>query len=457
MSRLQFFYSIFLLPTILFAQAQFANGLKVGEVTADSAIIWTRLTDGPAKFSTTVQQDREKFSKMRPPQVAPGISGKVKLTLKQNDQIFYQSEWISVDPKKDFTHQFRLQELSAKTTYTIKIESQAGKIVKGKFTTAPKAEEKTEATFAVVTCQAIRSAEDHRKGHSVYGQMLKLKPDFFIHTGDIIYYDKGYLAKNVTDARRKWNHTFALPLNRDFSAQVPSFFMKDDHDTVDNDSDPSSIYGELTFPQGIEIFKEQVPMGELTYRRIRWGKDVELWLTENRDYRSVNKMKDGPSKTILGEKQKSWLKKTIAESDATFKFIVTPGPIVGPDKKGKNDNHSNNGFFHEGEELRKFIASQKNLYVICGDRHWQYASIHPEHKIREFGCGPINGEHLFGGAPKMDPKWHEFLNNRGGFLQVKVSRTSGVPKATLSWYDAEKTDQKTGLQQINNQIILEHK
>ena len=114
-------------------------------------------------------------------------------------------------------------------------------------------------------------------------------------------------------------------------------------------------------------------------------------------------------------------------------------------------------FFHEGEELRKFIASQKNLYVICGDRHWQYASIHPEHGIREFGCGPINGEHLFGGAPKMDPKWHEFLNNRGGFLHVKVSRETGSPKAVLSWYDAERTDKKTGFQKINNQVILELK
>ena len=399
--------SIFTLFYASFALASpdFANGMKIGEVTADSAIIWTRLTDGPARFTTTEEQDREKFSKMRPPQVAPGLAGTVKLTLTSSAQVVYKSELTNVDPKKDFTHQFKINDLKAATQYEVLLEADSGKTITGKFTTAPLKNTKSDVAFNVVTCQAIRSAEQHRVGHSVYGQMLKINPDFFLHTGDIVYYDKGYLAKNITDARRKWNHTFALPLNRDFSAQVPSFFMKDDHDTVDNDSDPNSVYGELTFKQGIEIFKEQVPMGELSYRRIRWGKDLEVWLTENRDYRSINKMKDGPKKTILGEKQKAWLKKTISESDATFKFIVTPGPIVGPDKKGKNDNHSNKGFFHEGEELRKFIASQKNLYVICGDRHWQYASIHPEYKIREFGCGPINGEHLFGGAPKMDPKW----------------------------------------------------
>ena len=233
--------------------------------------------------------------------------------------------------------------------------------------------------------------------------------------------------------------------------------MKDDHDTVVNDSDPSSVYGELTFQQGIEIFKEQVPMGELTYRRIRWGKDLEIWITENRDYRSVNKMKDSPSKTILGAEQKAWLKKTIVESDASFKFIVTPGPIVGPDKAKKNDNHSNPGFFHEGEELRKFVPPRKISTLFAEITYWQYASIHPEYGIREFGCGPINGEHLFGGAPKMNPKWHEFLNNRGGFLHVKISRENDLPKAILSWYDAELIDSKTEFQKINSQIIIDLK
>ncbi|WDE96298.1 alkaline phosphatase D family protein [Lentisphaera profundi] len=449
-------FLIVLFTQSLLADADFANGMKIGEVSDASAIIWTRLTDGPARFTTTAAQDSTRQNKMRPPQVAPGIAGEVRLTLYNNQQQVYQSSWVEVDTKRDFTHQFKLQDLEARTHYNILIEAKNGVKIKGSFTTAPKADKIQSVECAIVTCQAVRSAEDHRQGHSVYKQMLQHNFDFFIHTGDILYYDKGYLAKNREDARRKWNHTFALPLNRDFSMQVPSFFMKDDHDTVANDSDPNTVYGNLTFTQGIEIFKEQVPVDEHTYRRVRWGKDIEIWITENRDYRSINKMPDGPSKTILGEKQKSWLKKTIAESDASFKFIVTPGPIIGPDKKGKNDNHANPGFFHEGEELRKFIASQKNLYVICGDRHWQYASTHPKYKIREFGCGPINGQHMFGGHPKMDPEWHEFLNARGGFLSVKVERKNNTPQAILSWYDAELKDDKSGKQKINNQINLQY-
>ena len=399
---------------------------------------------------------------MPPPKVAPGHAGQVRLTLTRQGRQIFQSQWKKAHAQKDFTYQFSIDDLKAQSTYQVQVDSRANassemsSTVKGQFKTSPTPTDTVMAECAIVTCQAITTAEDTRIGHSVYKQMLELERplDFFIHTGDILYYDKGYLAKNVEQARRKWNHTFALPLNRDFSQQVPSFFMKDDHDTVTNDSDPDSVHGELTFHQGIEIFTEQVPMGDLTYRRIRWGKDLELWLTENRDYRSINKMKDGPNKTILGEKQKKWLKDTIAASDASFKFIVTPGPIIGPDKPGKNDNHANPGFFHEGEELRQFIASQKNLYIICGDRHWQYASTHPKLGIREFGCGPINGQHMYGGAPKKNPEWHDFFNARGGFLTVKVERQNNIPKAILRWHDADEKDSKTGQQRINHQITL---
>jgi phosphodiesterase/alkaline phosphatase D-like protein len=46
-------------------------------------------------------------------------------------------------------------------------------------------------------------------------------------------------------------------------------------------------------------------------------------------------MPDGPEKTILGDEQKIWLMQSLLESDATYKFVITPGPIVGPDKRGK--------------------------------------------------------------------------------------------------------------------------
>jgi alkaline phosphatase D len=96
---------------------------------------------------------------------------------------------------------------------------------------------------------------------------------------------------------------FSLPTSLEFHRQVPAYFMKDDHDVWQDDTWPtqeSRYMGDFTFQDGVEIFKEQVPMGERTYRTFRWGQDVQIWLAEGRDYRSANPDPDETTKTIWG-------------------------------------------------------------------------------------------------------------------------------------------------------------
>ena len=163
-----------------------------------------------------------------------------------------------------------------------------------------------------------------------------------------------------------------LPFNVEFHRQVASYFIKDDHETWMDDCWPgmkTSYMGEFTLEQGLEFFKQQVPIERPTFRTFRWEKDLQIWLIEGRDYRSPNIMPDSLEKTIWGSEQKEWFKRTVKESDATFRLLISPTPIVGPDRENKHGNHSNKDFSYEGNEIRSFIASQKNMYVICGDRH----------------------------------------------------------------------------------------
>ena len=90
--------------------------------------------------------------------------------------------------------------------------------------------------------------------------------------------------------------------------------------------------GDLTFAQGQEIFRQQVPLGKTIYRTFRWGRDLQIWFTDGRDFRSPNDIPDGPEKTIWGTEQKAWLQRTLLESDATWKILISPTPIVGPDR-----------------------------------------------------------------------------------------------------------------------------
>lgn len=426
----------------------FGNGIKVGEVDQESAVVWVRLTAEPtANFSampifTEGLKKGERDQGEMPTDVLPGKKGEVQikyLACTSDSPEIHTSDWHSVDPERDFTVQVPLTKLTANTKYKYEVWAREDKaaepsaVVLGTFRTAPATDEEATIRFIVTTCQAVRSIDSGSDGHHSYRQMLSLDPHFFVHTGDIVYYDKAPLAKNVAEARAKWALMFAYGHNRNFHLNVASYFMKDDHDTLKNDCWSGQTYGDLTWEQGLDIFREQVPMNEKTYRTIRWGKDVQIWMTENRDFRSSNKDPDGPEKTILGAEQKAWLKRTLKESNATYKFVITPGPIVGPDKRGKNDNHSNPAFAHEGQELRDFLSELKNTYVITGDRHWQYYSEDPKTGLVELGCGPINDQHDFGGNPGYNQVMHRYFSGKGGFLGITVEDG----KARAEWFGSD--------------------
>ena len=170
------------------------------------------------------------------------------------------------------------------------------------------------------------------------------------------------------------------------------------------------------------MYDEQAPM-ERPYRTFRWGNGLQIWVVEGRDFRSPNPMPDGPGKSIWGKEQKQWLKDTLLESDADWKVLVSPTPIVGPDRTDKHDNHANDAFTHEGNEFRTWVQENlpNNFFIANGDRHWQYHSVHPATGVNEFSCGPISDQHA-GGSPGYDPKYHRFHREEGGFLSVNTNR-----------------------------------
>jgi alkaline phosphatase D len=422
-----------------------ANGIKIGEVYSTSAIIWMRLTKHPERningmpFPKNTSKARKSanyddLTKMEGS--VPGTTGQVRLTYwpAESEEQKKSTPWQPVSQDKDFTCQKKLKGLLSGTEYSIVVEgrgSQNSKVtckVDGGFKTAALPQSEARVSFTVVTGQDYPRRDDPMNGHKIYPQMLRLGPDFFVHTGDIEYYDKpAPYADNVDLARFKWNRIYSMPFQRTFHNKTASYFIKDDHDTVKNDCWPEQSYGDLTWKDGLAIFREQVPMGDKTYRTIRWGKDLQIWLVEGRDFRSPNKMTDGPDKTIWGKQQKKWFFDTVRKSDATFRILISPTPIVGPDRENKNDNHANAGFKHEGDQLRNFIGQQKNMFVVCGDRHWQYVSVDPTTGTKEYSCGPTADAHAQGFKEKDRTPMHRYLKIKGGFLSVTVERVNGTP------------------------------
>ena len=421
-----------------------AMGTRAGEVTDTTAIVWTRLTAArtrnnggvviPKRTKDEAKRGKSE-SKVNVPVdqlegVCPGAPGRVQLRYGTREDLSDAkvTEVAVASAQNDFICSFKLSGLRPGTVYYYASEIPGAakqSAFRGKFETAPTADAPGNLRFCVMTCQGYPD-RGHPDGHDIYPAMAALKPQFACLTGDLVYYDNDEpVAVTERLARYHWERMFSLPRLAEFNSNHSTYWLKDDHDTLSNDSGPGATMGEFTFAQGQRIFRQQAPMNHdgPSYRTVRWGRDLQVWFTDGRDFRSKNREPDGPEKSIWGAEQKAWFKRTVKESDAMWKVLVSPTPLVGPDRKNKRDNHSNEGFTHEGNELRAWLKANvpDNFFVICGDRHWQYHSVHPETSVQEFSAGPASDEHA-SGSPGENPKFHKFHRVRGGFLAVTLKR-----------------------------------
>ncbi|WDQ19266.1 alkaline phosphatase D family protein [Rhodopirellula sp. P2] len=427
------------------AQQRFlGQGVMSGEVTSTSVLLQTRLT---------TQEGLDENGDL------PGQTGTVRFewSTAPNFESSQSSEPLSANRDNDFIARHKVSSLRPGTRYYYRVlasspDGEQPLEPTGQFQTLPSEVSEAPLRFLVFSCmnynkflhgnQANASGpltatdEDKRLGYPALVPMRDLSPAFFVGTGDIVYYDNPYRnAETLTQLRQCWHEQFRFPRLIDFLKNVPGYWSKDDHDFRFNDSDHGK--DRLPLPQtGIDAFREQlpiVPAGDHespTYRTFRVNQHLQIWLTEGRDYRSLNRMKDGPQKTLWGKEQKQWLQDTLKASDAKWKLLISPTPLVGPDDAYKKDNHANlKGFRHEADEFFAWLQSNQieRFMTICGDRHWQYHSIHPS-GVHEFACGALNDENSRKGVPPGSPKGTDpealvvqpFLSPEpsGGFLSV---------------------------------------
>jgi alkaline phosphatase D len=435
-------------------EVYFTTGFKIGEITDTSMFVWTRLCKMPEPVPVHHQRKEPPFrSPLNFNEDMPvnemdgaveGSFGQVKITLNSEKENI-TTAWRYVSGYKDFTVLEQFTGLTPNTEYRILIQGRKDENspvaeIRGSFKTAPSIDEIIPVSFTSTSCQYFWDFDDSIRGFKTYDSMLKLEPAFHCQTGDFVYYDKpGPISNSVELARHKWHAMNAWPSLVDFYSRVPLYIQKDDHDMLKDDAYPQKApLGELSFNDGLNIWHEQVPLQGKPYRTMRWGKDLQIWFVEGREYRSENEMEDGPDKSIWGDAQKRWFVETMESSDASFKILMSPTPVVGPDRiKGKNDNHANAAYKTEGDWLRKFMSAQKNAFVVNGDRHWQYVSKDPVSGLMEFSQGPTSDEHAQGWKQDDYRPEHRFLRVKGGFLLVSVYREKGTPTIRFSHYDVD--------------------
>lgn len=431
-----------------------AQGEFAGEVTADSVLLQTRLT---ATAGLDTKDD------------IPGMPGVARFEF-ATDAGFKSAKrttWLPARSNHDFIVRTKLTGLTPGTTYFYRAligrEQKAFRTGPTRqFRTLPGPQDNREVRFCVGSCMIYErfvngtsanklplttTDEDRLLGYPSFSAMTKLRPDFFVGAGDIVYYDwprtKAHpAAKTLPELRQKWHEQFRFPRLVEFFGRTAAYWSKDDHDFRYDDADLTGA--KLPAARtGIDLFREQLPItpaGDYhtpTYRTHRVSEHLQIWLTEGRDHRSPNKMPDGPGKSLWGQTQREWLQRTLRESDATWKILISPTPMVGPDGNRKKDNHANlGGFQHEANAFFAWLKENKitGFLTVCGDRHWQFHSIHPN-GVEEFGCGALNDENAISGHAPGDPRSTDpdarikqpfkYPEPTGGFLHI-ASREDGV-------------------------------
>ncbi len=450
------------------AELHLAQGIVVGEVTATSALLQTRLTATPGRDATGD---------------VPGASGRVQFEVSTAESFspaarVTATPWLEARAESDFIVKAFLQPLQPGTRYHVRAKfappsaapTTPRTSAPGTFKTLPAATTAAPVSFVLTSClnygfymngpkndgQGAYAGPDRDQGYPALVPIARLAPDFVILDGDCVYYDHPVAtrAQKLPELRKKWHEQYSLPRFVELFARTATYWLKDDHDHRINDSDATGDY-EPSHALGIATFREQVPIvnpattAESTYRNHRMGRQLQIWFVEGRDYRTPNKDPDGPTKTIWGAEQRAWLQRTLQESDATFKILVSPTPLIGPDDGSKRDNHVNpRGFKHEGESflawLRDHGIKPGQFYIVCGDRHWKYHSQHAT-GFEELSSGALNRENSRLGRNPGDPqstdpesKVKQFYTDKpasGGFLRVAVAPAARGAEITFTHHD----------------------
>jgi alkaline phosphatase/alkaline phosphatase D len=455
------------------------QGEMAGRVTETSVILQSRLTKGNKLINGDL----------------PGNPGVARFELATDPQFkdSRETRWLKAVPDYDYIVKVQVTDLKPATKYYYRLlyGAKRSNVTTGRtcsFKTLGGKDAVQPTRFAVVTGMnyfffhegpynpkgAYKGGDKHL-GYPALEAIRKLEPDFFVGTGDNVYFDhpaqnqKGNRwtglawsdrAKTEAEMRRKYHEQFIQPRYIELFANVPTYWEVDDHDYRFNDCDntgdktPTPEMGARNFREQLPVVDPQDPAA-LTYATFRVSRDLQIWLVEGRLYRSPNRMPDGPEKTIWGETQKRWLKETLLASDATFKILISPTPLVGPDGKGKRDSHCNiGGFRHEGQEFFDWLGQngflEKNFYILCGDRHWQYHA-RDGSGFEEFASGAlVDANSRFGvkaGTPNStdpDGMIEQFYcklkgdgEPSGGFMLVTVTPVGSTARTTFTFYDEQ--------------------
>jgi alkaline phosphatase D len=342
-------------PSAAFGAVTFPDGVASGDVTQTRAILWTRV----AGLTTPEQIKVEGWtnSSLSGPKA---FTGKFKPTA-----------------ARDWTAKIDVTGLQPGTQYWYQFKKDADNSDTGTFRTAPSSNSSSNVEFTwsgdsdAFKVNGVNPFNNWETLAAAQGE----NADFFIYLGDTIYSDSsnrpGGPATTLSDYRDAYHLQRTYSNLTNLQKSTSTYPLIDDHE-VQNDFAGQTV-DPARYAAGMQAFFENNPIretglphdpscaGDPLYRTVKWGSEVELFITDQRSCRSPSTNVaatcggdlgptlppairasfpfslflspnppagclaaiNDPNRTMLGPVQKQLLKNDLINSTATHKVIVS--------------------------------------------------------------------------------------------------------------------------------------
>jgi hypothetical protein len=198
----------------------------------------------------------------------------------------------------------------------------------------------------------------------IFDRLAERDPDVFVWQGDLNYPDThGPLAQSVPGYAGIWRDFLANPRLTPILARSCFAAQRDDHDYAVQDANRDSI---PSHPWALSPWEKLV--SGRTYYRFRAGL-VDVWVLDQRRFKTDPEAPDTSDKTLLGKKQRRWLLRTLAASRAPFKVICSPVTVTDP-LANPRDGNWGAGFTAERDLVLEHVrrVGGRTLF-LTGDTH----------------------------------------------------------------------------------------
>ncbi|MDQ4051832.1 MAG: alkaline phosphatase D family protein [Actinomycetota bacterium] len=404
------------------------SGVRTGEVTTSSAVVWSR-----------------------------GVrEGRLMMELTSGGRRLRSVRGPWTDARADHTARVELTRLAPGRDYeaTVWFASPGGsesarELVR--FRTAPVHATAQSFVWSGDTCGQGWGINEELGGLTAYRAMRQTRPDFFIHCGDTIYGDEPmeetvvegdgqvwrntltesvtHVAETLEDFRGRHRYPLLDEHVRALYADVPTIAQWDDHETVNNWY-PGELHDDERYTErrcdvlatrGRRAWQEYqpVPVRSLTdragsgfapcriYRRVARGQHLDVFCLDMRTFRGANPSSAGAAQPgILGPTQEAWLVDELTRSRATWKVISADLPLSVPSNRDTDLDGPSNGddgppLGREPEIARVLAAIKRNgvrnVVWITADVHYTAAHHYDPERAAftdfdpfwEFVSGPI--------------------------------------------------------------------